>query len=89
MKISGTWNVPENSSKMFTSLAYDNALRNVYVLTNQKVNNKVFIAPRVYTIVLNKSDKVGLDVLSNTDVELKGTIKLKGNDLRACDLDWI
>lgn len=86
MKISGTWNVPEISSKMFTSLAYDNALRNVFALTNQKVNNKVFIAPGAYTIVLNKSDNVGLDVLSNTDVELNGTIKLKGNDLRACDI---
>ena len=86
IKIYGTWNVPEISSKMFTSLAYDNALRNVFALTNQKVNNKVFIAPGVYTIVLNKSDKVGLDVLSNTDVELNGTIKLKGNDLRACDI---
>lgn len=84
--VSGTWIVPEIHSNMFTSLKEDNALRNLFALTSSVVNNKVEIDTNTYSIALSKSDKVGIEIQSNTEVNLKGTIKLKGNDLRAYDL---
>lgn len=77
--IKGNWNVPEISTKMFKNLNYDNSLRDVMALTNEKINNKVKIHKGVYFFKLSKNQETGIYVRSNTSVDLEGELRLKPN----------
>lgn len=77
--IKGEWNVPEISTLMFKDLNYDNSLRDVMALTNDKVNNKVTIHKGVYFIRLSKNQEDGIRIGSYTNVLLDGEIHLRPN----------
>ena len=79
VEIKGTWNVKSISTRMFVSTEKENSLKQVFALTNETVNNEVYIAPGSY--ILNaKQNKQILTVKSNTKVTIDGAINLVPND---------
>lgn len=80
---SGDFTVPEISTDMFASQDFDNMLRDVFALSSDKIRNTVIINPRTdgkeYTVDLSESPN-GIDVRSNTDIILRGVVRLKGSD---------
>lgn len=77
--IKGTWNVPQISTRLFVNLKRENALKNVFALTNPKYPNMVIIEEGDYYVKANKGADVCLSVSSNTDLTLNGTIHLVAN----------
>ena len=78
--LKGEWNVPDISTKMFKDLDYDNSLRDVMALTNEKIKNKVTIHKGVYFFNLQRNQETGIYIRSNTSVILEGELRLKPND---------
>ncbi len=78
--ISGTWNVPTISTAMFKDLSYDNALRDVVALSDPSVYNIITIEKGEYVAKVTRNIPA-LSIRSNTDIILRGTIKLKANGL--------
>ena len=77
--IKGNWNVPEIRSSMFGDAATCcDRLRDLIALTNDKVENSVFIEPGEYSFGVNKySDKL-IPLNNHTTLFLDGTIKVMG-----------
>lgn len=76
----GRWNVPWIYTSMFVDLDYENSLKSVFALADPDIKNSIVIEEGDYVVrALHNSEKV-LAVPSNTDVEIKGTIRLKPND---------
>lgn len=78
--VQGSWVVPIIKTSMFADLNYDNSLKDVFALTNPKINNKVFIEKGEYQVSLSKNADVCLNVISNTEVIVDGIVRLKPND---------
>lgn len=78
--IKGTWNVPEIKTTYFKDLTYDNALKDVFALTAPSIKNTITIESGNYPVSINTTTRNCINVNSNTDVKLNGTIKLKPND---------
>ena len=78
--IKGDWIVPEINTKMFKNLNYDNSLRDIMALTNEKINNNVTIHKGVYYFNLSKNQETGIYIKSNTSVNLEGELRLKPNN---------
>lgn len=80
ISILGSWNIPDIYSSWFADAQSDNKLKDVFKLTNTNVHNNVIIDDGTYNVSLvTGSDKI-LSVKDNTDVVLRGKIKLAAND---------
>lgn len=84
--IKGNWNVPEISTKLFADLSYENSLRDVVALANPKVKNSIVIEKGEYKVNAEKNKDVCIPICDNTDLIIKGTIRLAPNDLKSCDI---
>lgn len=80
IKIEGVWCIDTISTSLFKDLSYVNSLRDVIALTNKRIHNNVIINESVYKISLDKNNKDGIVLNSNTDLILNGTILLEPND---------
>lgn len=77
--IRGTWNVRKITSSLFKDLSYDNALKDVFALTNPKVYNKVVIDTGDYQVTATRPSDVCVLIESNTDVLFNGRVTLTPN----------
>jgi len=84
--IKGSWNVPKISTKLFANLAYVNSLRDVVALANPEVKNSIMIEKGEYKVNAEKNKDVCIPICGNTDLIIKGTIRLAPNDLKSCDI---
>ena len=84
--ISGSWNMPEISTRMFVNLSYDNSIRDVIALTDSEVYNKVYIEKGDYYFKLDNANRTGITINSNTHLTIRGNLKLKSNNLRSYDI---
>lgn len=80
VKILGSWNVPQISTSMFVDLDYENSLQSVFSLANPEVNNSIIIESGEYVVTAFHNGEKVLTVVSNTDVEINGIIRLNPND---------
>lgn len=78
---SGSWLIHEINSKMFKSLQASNALRKLFALNNANIQTHIVIEKESYDypVAISEDADVVFDVLSNTIVEINGTIKLAAN----------
>lgn len=83
VSIMGEWNVYEISTNLFTTLDYENSLRDVLALANPVVENNVIIENHLYTVSA-KSFQAALDICSNTTLIINGTIQLLPNEYKGC-----
>lgn len=79
VSIKGTWLVPKINSSWFEDLSYENALKDVFALTNPRIQNKVIISEGVYIMDINCNGGAAITIGSNTDLVLNGKIILKSN----------
>lgn len=79
--IKGTWLVPEISTEMFLDLSNPNSLKNVFALSDARIQNRIKIDSGEFWVVADKQHEDILQVPSNTEVLLNGVIKLYPNDL--------
>lgn len=79
--ISGTWNVPKINSRMFVSLQENNAIRQVFNLSSEEYHNDITIEKEEYDYVFSftANNQRGIDIKSNTDIHLLGTISVAPN----------
>lgn len=84
--IKGNWNVSEISTKIFADLSYENALSDVVALAHPKVKNRIVIEQGEYKVNAEKNKDVCIPICDNTDLIIKGTIRLAPNDLKSCDI---
>lgn len=84
--IKGTWNVDTIRSSMFNDLNKVNSLKNVFALCSPRVNNTLIIAEGDYWVAVKKNGEICLPLCSNTELVLKGTIRLKPNEFRRNDI---
>ena len=84
--IKGSWNVPEISTKLFADVSYENALRDVVALALPEVKNSIVIEKGEYKVKAEKNKDVCIPICDNTDLIIKGTIRLAPNDLKSCDI---
>ena len=84
--IKGSWNVPEISTNLFVNLDYVNSLRDVVALANPRVKNRRVIEKGDYKVRAENKAKVCVPVCSNTDLIIKGTIRLAPNDLKSYNI---
>ena len=86
VNIRGTWNVPIISTSMFVNLSCENALKDVFALANNEIQNTITIENGRYLVSAQKNADFCLSVLGNTTLILNGTIKLKPNAFSRCDI---
>ena len=79
VQISGTWNVPEISTCMFSDIYKDNALKNLFALTSSTVRNKVKIEFGDYWLSASSDWQSQILVIDNTEIILDGTVRLRPN----------
>lgn len=84
--IKGNWIVPEISTKLFADLSYENSLRDVVALANPEVKNHIVIEKGDYKVRAKKNKDVCVQICSNTDLILNGTIQLIPNDFEKYDI---
>lgn len=80
--ISGTFIVPQISTRMFEKVTYENALKDVMALANPDVQNTVTLEALPDGQFYKVSTEEGRDIIhvpSNTDVVLHGTVKMLGS----------
>ena len=78
--IKGSWDVPEISTKLFADLSDENSLRDVVALAHPNVQNRIVIEKGEYKVRAKKNKDVCVPICSNTDIIIKGTIRLAPND---------
>ena len=86
IRISGSWIVSTIRTSMFVNIEGNNELKNVFALTNPKINNKVIIENGNYSVSANYPGDACLAINSNTEVVLNGTIYLKPNAFVSYDI---
>lgn len=80
IQISGKWNVPEIKTSMFAdSKSCVNRLKDVIALTDNEVDNTVFIEDGDYVLEVSRVGEHLLPVRSNTTIILDGVISVLGN----------
>ena len=89
VNISGSWNIDSIRSSMFANISEDNALIDLFALSNDSVNNHIIIEDGLYWIKAESSRKHVLNLRSNTDCEIKGAIQLRANDFPSYSLLFI
>lgn len=79
VKIKGSWEVQDISTKLFADLNYENSLRDVVALANPKIPNRIVIDKGLYRVKANKNADVCVALCSNTEFILNGTIQIVPN----------
>ena len=79
----GSWNIPYISSRLFKDLSGNNALRQLFNLTKEDIVNDVVIEKESYNYVFSFSTlwEAGIQVKSNTNIRIDGTITVSPNGL--------
>lgn len=87
VQISGTWLVPEIRSSMFRDLSND-GLKYLFALQNANIHNVIEVEPGDYTVGFDSTEggASALQVLSNSEVIINGTISLDENS-RSSDMN--
>lgn len=80
--ISGSWSAPMISTAFFADLDYENSLRDVVALATPEVHNKIIIEKGDYKVRAKKNGDVCVQLCSNTDFELNGTIQIAPNGFK-------
>jgi len=80
IKIKGTWNVPEIKSSMFKDISKQDKLKDLFALLSSSHENKLTIENGSYKVSTSASDISALDITSNTEVVVNGTVELVPND---------
>lgn len=83
VSIMGEWNVPEITTRMFVNLDYNNSLRDVLALSHPKIMNKVVIEGGKYSVSAD-SFQSALNISSNVELIINGSIHLVPNDYKGC-----
>jgi len=86
VRILGSWNVPEVSTRMFKDLDYDNSLKDVVALASPEMKNRIVIEEGDYQVTATRSGDVCLLVGSNTEFVVNGTIRMAPNGFDGCDI---
>ena len=79
ISICGNWNVEYINTEMFCSLDRVDDIKNVIALTSAHINNVVMICNGEYVVSVDNKKQQALQIPSNTEVVLDGTIILKNN----------
>ena len=82
----GTWCMPIITTSFFSDLSYENSLLDVFALTNDSINNVVYIDKGDYVVSVSHSFGNGLVVKSNTEVIVKGIIRLSPNNFKGYNI---
>lgn len=80
--IGGSWNVPMISTTLFADLDYENSLRDVVALASPEAHNKIIIEKGEYKVRARKNGDVCVQLCSNTDFVLNGTIQIAPNGFK-------
>lgn len=80
VQIRGSWKVKNIHTKLFKDLSYENSLKDVFALTNPKIDNTVTIEKGKYQVTALSQDDACLNLCSKTNVKLLGDIILTPND---------
>lgn len=86
VRIEGSWNMPEISTSLFEDLGYDNALKDVFALSDSKVKNDIYIASGEYQVTAYKNGETCLEICDNTNVTFNGEIFLTPNAHRSYNI---
>ena len=76
VRINGEWNVPIIKSSFFSDISYDNALCDIFALSNAKVKNKILIEEGEYQVTISGPWKSCITLNSNSELILNGIIRL-------------
>jgi parallel beta-helix repeat protein len=74
IKICGTWNVTNIYSKWFKDYSTQDVIKNVFALQSDDIVNNIYLDETIVTVSLDSP--VALNLTSNTNLYMKGTIKL-------------
>ncbi len=86
IEIAGQWNVSYISTDMFKNRSQLNFLRNVFALACNEVDNVIKVEEGEYKVAAYRLGESILNVPSNTDLIVNGTITLEPNDLASCSI---
>ena len=84
--IIGSWNVPQISTSMFADLSYENALKDVFALSNPKLKNTISVEGGCYTVKALKNSDACLTLCENTELVLMGIIQIVPNGYSRYDI---
>ena len=84
VRIQGSWNVPDISTRMFKDMDYDNSLKDVVALASPNVRNKVVIEDGNYQVTALHSNDACLSLGGNTELVVDGVIQMVPNDYEIC-----
>lgn len=79
--IQGSWIIADIYSKWFKDIKANNVLKQLFNLSNENIQTRIYIDKGDYTVSATSTDYNVLNVNSNTEVHLEGTISLQPNDL--------
>lgn len=86
VKIAGEWNVRYISTDMFKDISSVNSLQNVFALASEKVDNVITIPEDTYVVATSSNGTTILQVPSNTEVIINGTIIMEPNALASYNI---
>ena len=84
--IDGTWNVPEIKSSWFGDCRNNNVVKQLINLSSDTIHNRIYIGEGEYYVSAYESDPLILQLKSNTELNIAGTIQLNANSLDACTI---
>lgn len=79
VSIQGTWNVPSISTELFKDLDYTNSLQDLIALSDNNVENTIYIKPGNYILSVKNNNQSCLTIRSNTDIKIDGRLILLPN----------
>lgn len=86
VKICGSWNVPILRSSMFQNIAEQDVLKELIALSSPNVSNKIYVEKGTYLVSAPTAIKGALDLKSNTNLSIDGTISLVPNNFTGCSV---
>ena len=80
IEFEGTWLIPRISTEMFYSLAGENSIKKLMLLSNPTIHNAIIIEEGDYTVSVSANKEEVLKLNSNTELIINGNIKLVANE---------
>lgn len=80
--IAGTWSVTEISTRLFLDIEKKNSLKNLFALASPEVHNTIIIEPGEYLVSVINEWGTALNVVSNTELIINGSINLAPNSYK-------
>lgn len=80
IEFEGTWLIPRISTEMFYSLAGENSIKKLMLLSNPTIRNAIIIEKGDYTVSVSANKEEVLELNSNTELIINGNIKLVANE---------